>query len=58
VNLTRDVVAVVALAASLAALLARAIAGALESIDRELSAYQVETPAVIPDWVDDGTASW
>ena len=52
-TLTRDVVAVVALAASLAALLARAIAGALESIDRELSLYKVETPAVIPEWLQE-----
>ena len=52
-NLTRDVVAVVALAASLAALLARAIAGALESIDRELSTYRVETPSVIPEWLQE-----
>ena len=50
-NLTRDVVAVVALAASLAALLARAIAGALESIDRELSTYRVEVPSEVPVWM-------
>ena len=52
-NLTRDVVAVVALAASLAALLARAIAGALESIDRELSSYRVEVPLEVPVWMDE-----
>jgi hypothetical protein len=53
VNLTRDVVAVLALAASLAALLARAIAGALESIDRELSSYQVEVPSEVPVWMSE-----
>jgi hypothetical protein len=43
-------------AASVAAILLRAAAGACEAFARHL--VQPTVPDVIPDWVDDGSATW
>lgn len=49
----RRVVDVLILAAGLTALIVRAVADGLEQIERSLSTYTVETPSVVPLWMDE-----
>ena len=48
---TRTVLAAVATAAGLAALVARAVATAMEQIETAMSVYAVETPSTVPLWM-------
>jgi hypothetical protein len=43
---------------ALTALLTGATADALDAMARSLVVQQVTAPAVLPDWVDDGSAQW
>jgi hypothetical protein len=43
---------------ALTALLTRATADALDGFARSVLAQKVTAPAVLPDWVDDGSAQW
>ena len=49
----RHVITTVAAVAGLAALLTRAVAEGLAQIERALNVYTVETPSVIPDWLNE-----